>query len=167
MVGIFARMQMPSNIDFLFGLSGAKRFFFEMLIQSAELTNAECVSIVEQGLSRYKRHLEFDNIFEFLESKRIKIKEINTEKGFIVDAYLELMKHEAYEPGSVIAISDGVLLAKRNKKFSSGRGLELEVFHKDNSIKIGIKFSVQAQEDVSYPLTTMEFYDVSHSKQYQ
>lgn len=162
-VGIFAKMQLPSNIDFLFGLSGAKRFFFEILIEAAERVNPACVMVVEHGLLQYKRHLGFENIFEFLASKKTKIRDIDSENGFIVDAYVELMKYEAYEPDSFISIENGIILATKKKRFASGGGVDLEVFGKDDFIKIGIKFTVQLRENDTCPLVSMEFYDVSHS----
>lgn len=162
-VGIFAKMQLPPNVDFLFGLSGAKRFFFEILIEAAERANSDCVNVVEQGLLQYRRHLEFENIFDFLLSKKNKIRDTDIEKGFVVDTYVELMKYEAYEPDSLISTENGLILAAKKKRFSSGGGVDVEIFGKDDFIKIGIKFTVQLQENDTCPFVSMEFYDVSHS----
>lgn len=105
--GVFEKMRLPENLSFFFSFSGVKRFFFEILIDSAQMTDLEDYQKNVTFFDRIKPHINNDSLMDFLNNDRLTFSAINHDNGFEIQAKLLFVKEEIKR--SMIYVSDKVM----------------------------------------------------------
>lgn len=84
---IFEKMRMPDKTDFLYSLSGTKRFLLEILLSSVEETDSAKIYEVEHELEKYKQYTGIGKVVDFIQNPKIQLIQKNNEIGFTVEAW--------------------------------------------------------------------------------
>lgn len=103
---LFEKMKIPANLTYLFNLSGVKRFFYEILLDSAQKTNPE---EYENGLRFFdmiKPYIHMDNLLDLINHKNATYTVYNSANGFTIHASLNFMESELYDQQHVLYVSD-------------------------------------------------------------
>lgn len=84
---IFEKMRMPDKTDFLYSLSGTKRFLLEILVSAVDTTDPLKLMEIEQELSKYRDKTGIGNVIDFIQNPKMQLLQRNNEKGFTVEAW--------------------------------------------------------------------------------
>lgn len=143
---IFEKMRMPENTDFLYSLSGAKRFLLEILLSSVEATNEYRRIEIEQKLAEYKQYTGIDNILDFIQNPKIQLTRQNNEIGFTVEAWQSFTDtEEGYTVLDLLKLSDFL---------ANEEGVVHQTVRDEKVLNVGIVFDVIDGE--MPPHTTLE-----------
>lgn len=143
--GIVAKMRMPEKTDFLWSLSGARRFLLEILISSVETTNSEKLIEVEMELGLYKDFTGTDNIIEFIQNPKLHLTQRNNDIGFTVEAW------QSFEDTAALDIID---IFRLSESIVNSEGAIHKTVADDRMLDIGLIFTVH--DNAMPPRTTLE-----------
>lgn len=132
MFGIVEKMRMPDKTDFLWSLSGAKRFLLEILVSSVEKTDPRKLEDVEMSLRWYKKLTGADSINEFIQNPKLHLSQQNNEIGFTVEVW------QSFED---IAALDYLDLLYLSTSMENKEGLVHEAIQNEGLINIGLVFT--------------------------
>ena len=93
---IFTKIHLPADPSYLWSLDGAKRFLFELLLSAVQETDTTQIDEVNERLAEYREYTRTNDVLEFLTSPHIQVSGRNTDKGFIVEAWLFYLPLEGY-----------------------------------------------------------------------
>lgn len=143
--GIFEKNRMPEKTDFLWSLSGAKRFLLEILISSVEATDPQKLIDVEMELSLYKNYTGAKNLIEFIQNPKLQLSQENHDIGFTVEAWQSFEDTTAMDVSEILKLSELIL----NDEGSIHRTVP-----GDRMMNIGLQFTVL--DNGMPPRTTVE-----------
>lgn len=143
--GIVEKMRMPEKTDFLWSLSGAKRFLLEILVSSVETTNPEKLKEIELYLRLYKIFTGADNIIEFIQNPKLHLTQRNNEIGFTVEAWQSFEDTAALGAADIIRLSEFLV---------NSEGTVHQTVEDGRMINIGLVFTVH--DNAMPPRTTLE-----------
>lgn len=144
--GIIEKMRMPEKTDFLWSLSGAKRFLLEILLSSVEKTDPKKLAEIETELGFYKDHTGTSKIIEFIQNPKLLLTQRNNDVGFTVGAW------QSFEDTGVLDYS---AILKLNDLIARSEGKLHEMAPGNRMVNIGLVFTV-LDNDLP-PRTTLEF----------
>lgn len=153
--GIFEKNRMPEKTDFLWSLSGAKRFLLEILISSAETTDPQKLIDVEMELSLLKNYTGAKNLVEFIQNPKLQLSQENHDVGFAVEAWQSFEDTTAMDLSEILKLSELIL----NDEGSIHRTVP-----GDRIINIGLKFTVL--DNGMPPRTTLELQTYKSRSEY-
>lgn len=142
---LFEKMRIPANLTYLFNLSGVKRFFYEILLDSAQKTNPK---EYENSLSRFdmiKQYIHMENLFDLINHKNVTYSVHNTASGFTIRASLNFNKSELYDQQHVIHANEQIFADLR----------ESGVIVLKKQTKLSIVLSITSEVGDLYPHTTI------------
>lgn len=145
--GIFTNMRMPAKTEFLFSLSGAKLFLFEMLLQSAELTDNIELNQAVQKIVELKQYTGVDSIMAYIQNPKVSFSRRNRIDGFDLEAKLIIRDSDSYDPNSVLTINDSMFV-----ECDASRRI---VLHEESPRQAVLIFEVYIGEE--HPLTKVSF----------
>lgn len=143
--GIFEKNRMPEKTDFLWNLSGAKRFLLEILISSVESSYPEMLSKIEMELGVYKNYTGSDSIIEFIQNPKLQLYQRNNTIGFTLEAW------QSFEDNTGMDITD---IFRLNEIIVNAEGAIYRTVVDHRKINIGLVFTVH--DHSMPPCTTLE-----------
>lgn len=132
---ILSKHCLPSDTEYLWSFSGAKRFLFESLLNSAEITNKKQVEDATQQLVQSKALVQSGNLIDFLLQPKLQIHGENTERGFIVEVWQYYLPIEGYNRKDEFNVT----------RFSSIVDVPVHEIINSDGIDIGLVFEVSAK----------------------
>ena len=145
---IFKTLRLPDNLNFLFSLSGAKRFLFEILLDGANNSDPDMFMLCLDKFQQVKRFLSTETIIEFINLRDIEFRANNTQNGFYLCASLKLKESEKYNPQDVLFIS--------NERFVDTSSKGKIVLRVETITDMELCFRV-VKTEVMHPHVLMEF----------
>lgn len=143
--GIFEKNRMPDKTDFLWSLSGAKRFLLEILISSVEAIDPPKLIDVEMELSLYKNYTGAKNLVVFIQNPKLQLSQENHDVGFTVEAWQSFEDTTAMDLSEILKLSELIL---------NDEGSIHKTVSGDTIMYIGLKFTVL--DNGMPPRTTLE-----------
>ena len=153
--GIFEKNRMPDKTDFLWSLSGAKRFLLEILISSVEATDPQKLIDVEMELSLYKNYTGAKNLVEFIQNPKLQLSQENHDVGFTVEAWQSFEDTTAMDLSEILKLSELIL---------NDEGTIHKTVPGDRIMNIGLKFTVL--DNGMPPQTTLELQTYKSRSEY-
>ena len=143
---ILRRMVMPDNTDFLWSLSGAKRFLFERLTYAAVKTNREQFESSNKQITDNVDYSGASNVIDFLQNPKIKMNCRNDQNRLVVEAWLYYLPVEGYDGNDTFNIT---------KYFSATEGPIHQPINNEG-IDIGVLFEAGKKDYLSQTNLTVE-----------
>ena len=137
---------MPDNTDFLWSLSGAKRFLFERLTYAAVKTNREQFESSNKQITDNVDYSGASNVIDFLQNPKIKMNCRNDQNRLVVEAWLYYLPVEGYDGNDTFNIT---------KYFSATEGPIHQPINNEG-IDIGVLFEVGKKNYLSQTYLTVE-----------
>ena len=142
--GIVEKMRMPEKTDFLWSLSGAKRFLLEILISSVETTDPQKLAEVELELGLYKNQTGTDSIIEFIQNPKLHLTQRNNNVGFTVEVWQSVEDTTALDVAELLKLTEFIL---------NDEGAIHKTVPGDRILNIGLIFTVH--DNAMPPRTTL------------
>lgn len=142
--GIVEKMRMPEKTDFLWSLSGAKRFLLEILISAVETTDPQKLAEVELELGLYKNQTGTDSIIEFIQNPKLHLTQRNNNVGFTVEAWQSVEDTTALDVAELLKLTEFIL---------NDEGAIHKTVPGDRVLNIGLIFTVH--DNAMPPRTTL------------
>lgn len=131
---IFEKMRMPDKTEFLYSLSGTKRFLLEILLSSVEETDCTKILEVEQSLEKYKQYTGIEKVTDFIQNPKIQLIQKNKKIGFTVEAWQSfVVPNGAYSIFEFLQFSDIM---------STTEGPIYQTIQDERRLKLGLVFDV-------------------------
>jgi len=143
---LFEKMKMPGNLTFLFNLSGVKRFFYEILLDSAQRTDPEDYEKNIQSFDMIKRFIHMENLFDFIGHKNVTYSVHNSETGFTIYASLHFKESNLYDQQHVLYIND--------QTFADISKTRTIVLKKQTTLSVSL--AITSEVGPTYPLTRIK-----------
>lgn len=131
--GILEKMRMPDNTDFLYSLSGAKRFLLEILISTVSATDPNNLNEVTKELSKYKKYTGVDTVLDFIQNPKLQISHKNNDIGFTVQVWQQFIDLE---------VLDQVEINKIIEFFRHSDGPMHQALYNERELVVGLVFNV-------------------------
>lgn len=127
---IFQSSQLPENLNFLFSLSGAKRFLFEILLDRANDSNPDMYTQCYESFKLVKRFFPAETLLDFVSLREMVFTANNTPGGFKIKASIKLKESEKHDPQHILFINrerfvDTSIKGKLLFKFETATDIEL------------------------------------------
>lgn len=131
---IFEKMRMPDKTEFLYSLSGTKRFLLEILLSSVEETDSAKIFEVEQELERHKQYTGVGKVIDFIQNPKIQLIQKNNEIGFTVEAWQSFVipnrEHSIFDYlqlSNIMSIAEGPMHQTIQAEWQLNLGLVFDV----------------------------------------
>ena len=103
---LFEKMRIPANLTYLFNLSGVKRFFYEILLDSAQKSNPAEYEKSLRFFDSIKPYIHMDNLFDLINHKNATYTANNIANGFTIHTSLQFKESELYDQQNILYVSD-------------------------------------------------------------
>lgn len=143
--GIFEKNRMPEKTDFLWSLSGAKRFLLEILISSVETTDPQKLADIEMELCLYKNLTGANNLIEFIQNPKLYLTQKNNDVGFTVEVWQSVEDTTALDLAEILTLTELI---------KDDEGAIHKTVPGDRILNIGLRFTVL--DNAMPPHTTLE-----------
>lgn len=152
---LFQKMKLPANLTYLFNHSGIKRFFYEILLDSAEKTNSDEYYQSLQFFESIKPYVRMETLFDLINHKDALYSVTNQENGFEIHTNLHFRASDFYDERHILHIND-----KSFMDLSKPNTIRLR---KQTVCMIGL--SITATSSAHHPHTTIKIYsDIAKTK---
>ena len=147
---IFDKLILPNNIQFWFGLSGVRRFFFEKLISSVNYIDDSSFGNVSRNVKTELRKFITDgSLLGILLESNTHYNAINNQHGFIIEIHVDPTADNWHSPLSDY-LGTAVYVYSQNN----------EMVTENKQTKLGIKFTVKRIMDAQIQ-TDLEVYAIA------
>lgn len=143
---ILRRMVMPDSTNFLWSLSGAKRFLFERLTYAAVRTNRKQFESANKQIADNIDYSGASNVMDFLQNSKIKMNCRNDQNRLVIEAWLYYLPVEGYDGNETFNIT---------KYFSTTEGPIHQPINNEG-IDIGVLFEVGKKDYLSQTYLTVK-----------
>lgn len=137
---------MPDNTNFLWSLSGAKRFLFERLIYAAMKTDRKQFESANKQIADNMDYSGASNVMAFLQNPKIQMNCRNDQNRLVVEACLYYLPVEGYDGNDTFNIT---------KYFSTTEGPIHQPINNEG-IDISVLFAVGKKDYLSQTYLTVE-----------
>lgn len=143
---ILRRMVMTDNTNFLWSLSGAKRFLFERLIYAAVKTDRKQFESANKKIVDNVDYSGASNVMDFLQNPKIQMNCRNDQNRLVVEAWLYYLPVKGYDGNDIFNIT---------KYFATTEGSIHQPINNEG-IDIGVLFEVGKKNYLSQTYLTVE-----------
>ena len=144
--GIFEKMEMPQNLAFLFSHTGVKRFFEEILLDSAQKTNPTAYQKTILLFSQLRPYIKMESIFDIFNHKKVSYVTKSTTDGFTICANLRFMASELHDPNNVVLVCPNMFVDASEKNKIKLKRQTISIF----------ELYISVERNTPYPDTTIE-----------
>jgi len=145
---IFKTLQLPENLNFLFSLSGARRFLFEILCDGANDSDPDMFMLCLDKFQQVTRFLSAETFLDFINLRDVEFSANNNQNGFSLCASLKFKESEKYNPQDILHIN--------NERFVDNSLKGKIVLRVEAITDIALRFRV-VKTDAMHPHIIMEF----------